>query len=35
MLDELRYGGWRDIVDEGEGWEEENSCGRVSWRVGI
>ena len=35
VLDELRYRGWRDVVDEGEGWKKENSCGRVSWRVGI
>lgn len=26
VADELRDGSWGDIVDEGEGWEEENGC---------
>ena len=33
VVDELRYGRWGDVVDEGEGGEEKNGRGTVLWGV--
>lgn len=31
VVDEVGYGSGGDVVDEGEGGEEENGCGTVFW----
>ena len=35
VVDELRYRGWGDVVDEGKGGEEENSRRTVLWWIGF
>lgn len=35
VVDELGHGVGGDVVDEGEGGEEENGCGAVLWWVGL
>ena len=33
--DEMGYCGWGDVVDEGEGGEEEDGCWTMLWCVGL